>query len=261
MRFSFDLTDNLLFEEGKFLMIGGPCAVEDAEQTISTAKYLKKLGIPVLRGGAFKPRTSPDSFQGLGLNGLEILRQAKEETGMAIVTELMDTADLKELMSVSDIIQIGSRNCQNFPMLRKVGKTGKPVLLKRGFGNTIDEFLNAAKYITREGNNKVILVERGIRTFETSTRFTLEISAVPVIQERVDLPVIVDPSHPAGIARYVAPLSRASVAVGADGLMIEVHPDPPRAKSDSQQQLDFNQYKSLKEEIDRLLPVCNRTYL
>jgi len=169
------------------------------------------------------------------------------------VTELLDPGDLDDLLTVTDIIQIGSRNSQNFPMLRKVGRTGKPVLFKRGFGNTIDEFLNAAKYITREGNNKVILAERGIRTFEPSTRFTLEISAVPVIQERVDLPVIVDPSHPAGIARYVAPLSRAAVAVGSDGLMIEVHPDPPRAKSDSQQQLDFNQFKALKEEIDRLL--------
>ncbi|EQD32306.1 phospho-2-dehydro-3-deoxyheptonate aldolase, partial [mine drainage metagenome] len=195
----------------------------------------------MLRGGAFKPRTSPDSFQGLGTNGLELLKQAKEETGLAIVTELLDPGDLDDLLTVTDIIQIGSRNSQNFPMLRKVGRTGKPVLFKRGFGNTIDEFLNAAKYITREGNNKVILAERGIRTFEPSTRFTLEISAVPVIQERVDLPVIVDPSHPAGIARYVAPLSRAAVAVGSDGLMIEVHPDPPRAKSDSQQQLDFNQ--------------------
>ncbi|EQD63699.1 phospho-2-dehydro-3-deoxyheptonate aldolase [mine drainage metagenome] len=169
------------------------------------------------------------------------------------MTELLDPGDLDDLLTVTDIIQIGSRNSQNFPMLRKVGRTGKPVLFKRGFGNTIDEFLNAAKYITREGNNKVILAERGIRTFEPSTRFTLEISAVPVIQERVDLPVIVDPSHPAGIARYVAPLSRAAVAVGSDGLMIEVHPDPPRAKSDSQQQLDFNQFKALKEEIDRLL--------
>ncbi len=261
MRFSFDITDDLHFEEGKFLMIAGPCAVEDLDQIISTARYMKKLGIPVLRGGAFKPRTSPDSFQGLGQNGLELLRQAKEETGLAIVTELLDPSDLNELIAVSDIIQIGSRNSQNFPMLRKVGKTGKPVLFKRGFGNTIDEFLNAAKYITREGNNKVILVERGIRTFEPSTRFTLDISAVPVIQERIDLPVIVDPSHPAGIARYVAPLSRAAVAVGSDGLMIEVHPDPPRAKSDSQQQLDFNQFSALKEEVDSLLPVCGRRYV
>ncbi len=261
MRFSFDINDELHFEEGKFLFIAGPCAVEDREQIVSTAKFMKQLGIPVLRGGAFKPRTSPDSFQGLGNQGIELLKQAKEETGIAIVTELMDYEDLDEMLKIADIIQIGSRNSQNFSLLRKVGRLQIPIMLKRGFGNTIDEFLNSAKYITKEGNNKVILAERGIRTFEQSTRFTLDISAVPVIQERVDLPVIVDPSHPAGIARYVSPLAKAGVAVGADGIIVEVHPAPSKALSDSQQQLDFKQFESLYNDVSRMMPPCGREFV
>ena len=252
MRFGFDLTDGIRFEEGTFLMIAGPCAVEDEEQVLNTARFLKKLGVNVMRGGAFKPRTNPESFQGLGDEGLKLLKQAKEETGISVVTELLDLDHADKVIEVTDIIQIGSRNCQNFPLLRKVGRLDKPVMLKRGFGNTIDEFLNAAKYITREGNKRVILVERGIRTFEQSTRFTLDISAVPVIQERVDLPVLVDPSHSAGIARYVAPIARAGAAVGSDGLLVEVHPYPHHAKSDSQQQLDFPQFESLYHEIAKM---------
>ena len=261
MRFSFNITDNIEFYDGKFLMIAGPCAVESEEQIVKTAKFLSKLGVKVLRGGAYKPRTSPDSFQGLGKEGLRLLKIAREETGMAIATELMDTDDLSVLMDASDIIQIGSRNSQNFSLLKKVGRTNVPVLLKRGFGNTLDELINASKYITKEGNNKVILAERGIRTFEQSTRFTLEISAVPVLQERTDLPVIVDPSHPAGISRYVSPLAKAGLAVGADGLIIEVHPNPVEALSDSQQQLDFAQFSALNDDLTKMLPSCRKEFV
>ncbi len=259
MRYSFDITSELSYDEDKFLVIAGPCAVEDEAQMLETAKFLRKLGVNVLRGGAFKPRTSPDSFQGLAREGLDILSRAKDETGISIVTELLDPEYTEDVLKVADIIQIGSRNCQNFPLLRKVGRMDKPVMLKRGFGNTIDEFLNAARYITNEGNKRVILVERGIRTFEQSTRFTLDISAIPVIQERVNLPVLVDPSHSAGVARYVPPLARAGVAVGSDGLLIEVHPNPKMAKSDSRQQLTFPQFETLYSEIGRIEKEMGRT--
>lgn len=259
MRFSFDLTDDLKFDDSRFLMIAGPCAVEDEDQMLKTAKFLKDLGVNVMRGGAFKPRTSPDSFQGLAHEGLKLLKKAKEQTGISVVTELLDPENTKEVLEVADIIQIGSRNCQNFPLLRKVGRIDKPVMLKRGFGNTIDEFLNAARYITNEGNKRVILVERGIRTFEQATRFTLDISAIPVIQERVDLPVLVDPSHSAGIARYVTPLAKAGAAVGSDGLLVEVHPKPETAKSDSQQQLTFSQFEALYRDIGKIEANIGRT--
>lgn len=259
MRYSFDLASDLHFDESKFLMIAGPCAVEDDDQMLETAAYLKKLGVNVMRGGAYKPRTSPDSFQGLAEEGLNILKLAKEATGIYVVTELLDPEHTDEVLEVADIIQIGSRNCQNFPLLRKVGRLDKPVMLKRGFGNTIDEFLSAARYITNEGNKRVILVERGIRTFEQSTRFTLDISAIPVIQERVDLPVLVDPSHSAGVARYVPQLSKAGAAVGSDGLLVEVHPNPQMAKSDSRQQLTFPQFRSLYSEIGRMVEKTGRT--
>ncbi len=244
-----------------FTYIAGPCAVESEEQIVSAAAFLSSLGVPVLRGGAFKPRTSPDSFQGLGEAGLKLLARARDETGMLVVTEAMDIDHLALVAEYADIIQIGSRNSQNFELLRRVGRMDKPVLLKRGFGNTLDEFVNSAKYISNEGNQMIILVERGIRTFEQSTRFTLDISAVPVLKERVNFPVIVDPSHPAGKARYVKPLALAAAAVGAMGLMIEVHPDPASAKSDSEQQLNFRQFSELKGEVDAILGATGRSIL
>ncbi|QRF75314.1 3-deoxy-7-phosphoheptulonate synthase [Thermoplasmatales archaeon] len=255
----FQLTEEINLEDNSFLMIAGPCAVEDREQIIDTARFLRKLGVRVLRGGAFKPRTSPDSFQGLGVEGLKLLAEARDATGMAIVTEVMDTSVVEEVSKYSDILQIGSRNSQNFALLKKVGKLKKPVLLKRGFGNTVEELISSARYITSAGNSRVLLVERGIRTFETSTRFTLDIGAVPVLHSRVDFPVLVDPSHPAGIARYVEPLALAGIGAGADGLMIEVHPDPEKAKSDAAQQLNFSQFGSLYERAGRLVAAMDRT--
>ena len=253
--------DMMKSTHGSFTYIAGPCAVESEEQVVSTAAFLSGLGIPILRGGAFKPRTSPDTFQGLGEAGLKLLAKARSETGMLVVTEAMDVDHLELVSQYADIIQIGSRNSQNFELLKRVGRIDKPVLLKRGFGNTLDEFVNSARYVSNEGNQRIILVERGIRTFEQSTRFTLDISAVPVLRERVDFPVIVDPSHPAGRARYVKPLSLAATAVGAGGLMIEVHPEPSKARSDSEQQLNFRQFEELKNEVDVILSATRRTIL
>lgn len=257
----FDITDSLHYEDGKFLMIGGPCAVETREQLIETAKQMKKMGVHILRGGAFKPRTSPDSFQGLGEEGLKLLAEAREITGLPVVTEVMDVEHIGIVSRYADVLQVGSRNSQNFSLLRKLGKADKPVLLKRGFGNTIEEFINSARYISLSGNNRIILVERGIRTFEPSMRFTLDIGSVPVLQERVDFPVIVDPSHPAGQARYVKPLALSAIAAGADGLMVEVHPEPENALSDANQQLNFKEFESLMDEVRMVLPAFRKEYL
>ncbi|MEM0155605.1 MAG: 3-deoxy-7-phosphoheptulonate synthase [Thermoplasmataceae archaeon] len=248
----FQLNDELAIEDGKFLVIAGPCAVEDREQIIETAKFLRRLGVKVLRGGAYKPRTSPESFQGLGLEGLKLLAEAREATGLAIVTEVMDTSVMDEVSKYSDILQVGSRNSQNFALLKKIGHVGKPVLLKRGFGNTIDEFISSARYVSNSGNHRVLLVERGIRTFESSMRFTLDIGAVPVLHSRVKFPVLVDPSHPAGLAEFVGSLALAGMGAGADGLMIEVHPNPDKAKSDSAQQLNFQQFESLYGKMKKV---------
>ncbi len=242
----------------RFVYIAGPCAVESADQILKTARFLSRKGIPVLRGGAFKPRTDPGSFQGLGTKALEYLAEAKEETGMLVATELLDYDTLPSFMDSVDLLQIGSRNCQNFPLLRKVGRMDKPVILKRGFGNTIDEFIKAAKYITNEGNKRVIMVERGIRTFEPATRFTLDVSTIPVIKERTGFPIVVDPSHPAGLARYVEPLALAGIAAGANGIMVEVHPDPAAALSDPLQQLNFDSFTSLLEKSDAILKALGR---
>ncbi|GGM73049.1 hypothetical protein GCM10007108_08890 [Thermogymnomonas acidicola] len=236
-----------------FMFIAGPCAVESREQIMEAAHFLSSLGIRYLRGGAFKPRTDPDSFQGLGEAGLRYLREAADTYGMKVVSEVMSEEQIPLAEELIDVLQIGSRNCQNFSLLRKVGAVGKPVLLKRGFGMTVDEFLKASRYIEKEGNTEIILVERGIRTFEQSTRFTLDISAVPVIKERCSYPVVVDPSHPAGQRRYVEPLALAGVAAGADGLMVEVHPDPDRALSDARQQLDFQSFARLHSRVQALL--------
>jgi len=242
-----------------FIIIAGPCAVESEQQLIETALIVKKCGAKILRGGAYKPRTSPYSFQGIGEEGLKILAKAREITGLPIVTEVMSTEAVKLVSQYADILQIGARNMQNFELLKEVGKTGKPVLLKRGIAATIEEWLNAAEYIMNEGNFNVILCERGIRTYETMTRNTLDISAVPIIKHISHLPVIVDPSHGTGSWRWVAPMSRAALAAGADGLMVEVHPNPKEALSDGPQSLNPENFEHLCEELKALAPVMGRT--
>lgn len=257
----FNITEELYYDTEKFIMIAGPCAVEDENQIIETAKFLKKQGVTVLRGGAFKPRTSPDTFQGLGEEGLKLLAKAREVTGLPVVTEVMDIEHIDMVLKYADILQIGSRNSQNFSLLRKLGKTNKPIVLKRGFGNTIEEFVQSSRYISMAGNEKIILVERGIRSFEYSTRFTLDVSSVPVLKERVDYPIIVDPSHPAGKSKYVRPLALAATSAGSDGLMIEVHPNPERALSDASQQLNFEQFEELFTKVKELLPLLDKKLL
>ena len=241
----------------KFLVMAGPCAVEDRETLLQSARRLAEMGVTVLRGGAFKPRTSPYSFQGLGEEGLKILAEARDETGMKVVTEVM-TADKVELVArYADILQVGARNMQNFDLLKAVAEVDKPVILKRGLAATIDEWLMAAEYILG-GNQKVILCERGIRTFETKTRNTLDLTAVPVLKELTHLPVIVDPSHGTGVRRYVLPMSLASMGAGADGLLIEVHPDPDRALSDGAQSLTFPEMQRLLKALQSMAPVVGR---
>lgn len=230
------------------LIIAGPCAVEDYQSTLEIAKFLLKNNVKFLRAGAFKPRTSVHDFQGLGLEGLEILRKVKEETGIKIVTEITDSSYLNNYDFV-DIIQIGARNMQNFSLLSELGKTKKPIILKRGFGNTLDEWLRAAEYIVAQGNPNIILCERGIKTFENSTRNTLDISSVALIKEYLNVPVIIDPSHSAGRADIIPALSKAGIAVGADGLIIEVHHNPKKSISDSQQALDYETFIKLINNI------------
>jgi 3-deoxy-7-phosphoheptulonate synthase len=222
---------------GSFAMIAGPCAVESREQTLETARAVRDAGATMFRGGAFKPRTSPYAFQGLGHEGLALLAEAKLQTGLPVVTEVIDARDLEQVLEVADVVQIGARNMQNYPLLTEVGRCGRPVLLKRGLSSTLDELLLAAEYVLCEGNDAVILCERGIRTFETSYRFTLDLMAVPVLKERTQLPVIVDPSHAAGRRELVAPLSLAAAAAGADGIIVEVHPRPDEAVCDGPQSL------------------------
>ncbi len=228
-----------------FALIAGPCTVESRAQTLDTARAVRDAGATMLRGGAYKPRTSPYAFQGLGQEGLRLLAEAKAETGLPIVTELMDVGDIDAVMEVADVVQIGARNMQNYPLLAEVGRSGRPALLKRGLSATLDELLMAAEYILKEGNPNVMLCERGIRTFETAYRFTLDLMAVPVLKELSHLPVIIDPSHAAGRRDLVTPLSLAAAAVGADGIIVEVHPNPDEAICDGPQQLrseDFAEY-------------------
>jgi 3-deoxy-7-phosphoheptulonate synthase len=228
-----------------FALIAGPCTVESRDQTMQTARTVRDGGATLLRGGAYKPRTSPYAFQGLGQEGLRLLAEAKAETGLPIVTELMDVGDIDAVMEVADVVQIGARNMQNYPLLAEIGRSGRPALLKRGLSSTLDELLMAAEYILKEGNPNVMLCERGIRTFETAYRFTLDLMAVPVLKELSHLPVIVDPSHAAGRRDLVTPLSLAAAAVGADGIIVEVHPNPDEAICDGPQQLrseDFAEY-------------------
>src|SRR3982750_4835671 len=220
-----------------FSMIAGPCTVESRDQTLSTARVVAEAGASMFRGGAYKPRSSPYSFQGLGEEGLRLLAEAKAETGLPIVTEVMEARDIEAVVEVADVIQVGARNMQNYSLLSEIGRTGKPVLIKRGLSSTLEELLMAAEYVLKEGNPNVILCERGIRTFETAYRFTLDITAVPVLKELTHLPVIVDPSHAAGRRDLVGPLSMAAAAAGADGIIVEVHPAPEEAICDGPQQL------------------------
>ena len=240
---------------GNFALIAGPCTVESREQLLETARAVKEGGATMLRGGAYKPRTSPYAFQGLGQEGLRLLAEAKAETGMPIVTELMDVRDIEAVAEVADVVQVGARNMQNYTLLSEIGRSGLPVLLKRGLSATIEELLMAAEYVLKEGNEQVILCERGIRTFETAYRFTLDLMAVPVLQRLSHLPVVVDPSHAAGRRDLVGPLSLAAAAVGADGIIVEVHPNPEEAICDGPQQLrleDFAEYASLVERAAQI---------
>ncbi|MCL2475123.1 MAG: 3-deoxy-7-phosphoheptulonate synthase, partial [Chloroflexi bacterium] len=235
-----------------FQFIAGPCSVESEKQIVEIALAVQKAGATILRGGAFKPRTSPYSFQGLGGTGIELLLKASAETGMPVVSEIMSVKHL-DLFDKIDILQIGARNMQNFELLKEVGKLKKPVLLKRGLSSTIEEWLMSAEYIMSEGNEEVILCERGIRTFETATRNTLDLSAIPVLKELTHLPIIVDPSHATGYARFVKPMSLASVAAGADGLIIEVHNNPAAALCDGPQSITTEAFQNLSEDIDKLV--------
>ena len=242
----------------RIVVMAGPCSVENKKLLVDIAKSVKAAGATVLRGGAFKPRTSPYAFQGLGAKGLKLLTEAKSETGLLIVTELMDVRDLDIILKCADIIQIGARNMQNFNLLKEVGKTNRPVLLKRGMANTIKELLMSAEYILSEGNFNVILCERGIRTFEDATRFTLDVSAVPVIKNLSHLPVIVDPSHGTGKWGLVAPCARAGIAAGADGLIVEVHPNPEEAFSDGEQSLIPDNFELLMDGVRRVAKAVGR---
>lgn len=243
------------------IVIAGPCSVESEDQLMRTAECIRKNGVRFMRGGAFKPRTSPYSFQGLGFDGLELLKRVSEQFGLFIVTEVMEPAHVPAIAEFSDIVQIGARNMQNFPLLRQLGNIRKPVMLKRGPAATIEEWLMAAEYILAGGNDKVILCERGIRTFETAVRHTTDISAVPVVKRLSHLPIIVDPSHGTGKREYVNAMSRAAIAVGADGIMVEVHPDPDRALSDGGQSLTFELFEEMMGELVRIGDAVDRPLL
>ena len=241
------------------VVMAGPCSVEDEEQMERTAAHVAEQGATFLRGGAFKPRTSPYSFQGLGEEGLQIMREAADRHGLNVITEVMDVGQIELVHRYADVFQIGARNMQNFALLKEVGKSDKPVFLKRGPSATIDEWLMSAEYVLSNGNSNVMLCERGIRTFETYTRNTLDLSAVPVIKKISHLPIIVDPSHGTGIRGKVIPMARAAVAAGADGIMVETHPEPEKAKSDGPQSLYFNQFNELMQQIRIIAEALGRT--
>ncbi len=243
----------------RVVIVGGPCSVESREQILESAAVVKEAGAHVLRGGAYKPRTSPYSFQGMAEEGLKLLAEAREKTGLPIQTEVMDSEDIDVCCEYADVLQIGARNVQNFSLLKKVGKTQKTIFLKRGMSTTIEELLMSAEYVMSQGNPNVVLCERGIRTFETATRNTLDISAVPVLKDQTHLPVVVDPSHAAGAWRFVAPLAKAAVAVGADGLMLEMHPEPEKAMSDGPQSLKPKKFAALIEELRALAEATGKT--
>ena len=244
---------------GSFSVIAGPCSVESEAQICEVAEDVKRSGAALLRGGAFKPRTSPYSFQGMGTAGLELLLEAKKKTGLPIVTEIMDPRMAELFEEEVDVVQVGARNMQNFELLKEVGKMSKPILLKRGLSNTYEEWIMSAEYIMAAGNENVILCERGVRTFETYTRNTLDVSAIPAIKQMSHLPVIVDPSHAAGMYWMVEPLALAAIAAGADGLIIEVHNDPPHAKCDGQQSLTPKKFDELMKKVRVLAPMMGKT--
>lgn len=241
-------------------IMAGPCAIENKDQLMETAFAVKKAGATFLRGGAYKPRTSPYSFQGLEIEGLKYMQEAREATGLRVICEVTSEHAIEAAVKYVDMLQIGARNMQNFELLKEAGKSGLPVLLKRGLSATIDEWLNAAEYIMSEGNEQVVLCERGIRTFETATRNTLDLSAVPVLRQKTHLPVIVDPSHATGVRAYVEPLAKAAVACGADGLMIEVHPCPERALSDGPQSLTFDAFEQLTAKLKPYAELSGRKF-
>lgn len=244
--------------EKALVVIAGPCAIESEEQMVQLALAMRKAGAGILRGGAFKPRTSPYAFQGLAEEGLKMLYLAGQESGLPVITEVMDTRDLDMVCQYADIIQVGSRNMQNFALLKEVGTINKPILLKRGLAATLEEWIMAAEYIMSEGNSQVILCERGIRTYETFTRNTMDVSAIPAAKHLTHLPVIADPSHATGIWQMVPPLSKAAVAAGADGLMIEVHNDPENALCDGQQSLTPKHFTRLMEELRKVAVAVDR---
>jgi 3-deoxy-7-phosphoheptulonate synthase len=240
---------------GDLVVMAGPCSVESERQLIETAEAVALAGARVLRGGAFKPRSSPYSFQGLGLEGLKFLAKARSLTGLAIVTEVMSETDVDLVAEYADIMQVGSRNMEHFSLLARLGKCGRPVLLKRGMVATIDDLLRSAECIAAHGNSDILLCERGIRTFDTVTRNTFDVTAVPVLKAATHLPVIVDPSHAAGVRDLVPILARAGVVVGADGLLVEVHPDPAKALSDGEQSLTFQQFEAMMHDLERYVPM------
>ncbi len=252
------LTNGAAFGADTLAICAGPCSVESAEQLDACAKAVHESGANVLRGGAFKPRTSPYAFQGLGERGLEFLRTTADRYGMAVVTEVLDPRDVALVASHADMLQIGARNMQNFPLLRAAGESGKPVMLKRGIAATVDEWLLAAEYILLSGNDKVVLCERGVRSFDTSTRNLLDLSVVPLLAGLTHLPVVVDPSHGTGVARLVEPMALAAVAAGADGLLVEVHPDPASAASDGHQSLTPDEFGILMGRLGSLAAAVGR---
>ncbi|MCI6886789.1 MAG: 3-deoxy-7-phosphoheptulonate synthase [Lachnospiraceae bacterium] len=251
---------NTTIGPGTLTIMAGPCAIESQDQLMQTAFAVKKAGATFLRGGAYKPRTSPYSFQGLEEEGLRYMKEAREATGLNVICEVTSQHAIESAVKYVDMLQIGARNMQNFELLKEAGRAHIPVLLKRGLSATIDEWLNAAEYIMSEGNENVVLCERGIRTYETATRNTLDISAVPVLRSRTHLPVIVDPSHATGVRAYVAPLARCAIAAGADGLMIEVHPNPACALSDGPQSLTFEQFEQLTGELRPYADLAGRSF-
>ncbi|HEX5051836.1 MAG TPA: 3-deoxy-7-phosphoheptulonate synthase [Planctomycetota bacterium] len=260
MRKTIPIGPGLQIGGDSFVVMAGPCAVETRELLFHAADAVSAAGASVLRGGAFKPRTSPKSFQGLGEEGLRLLAEASARTGLPVVTEVMDPRDVALVAAHAAILQIGSRNMQNFPLLREVGRQGKPVLLKRGAAATLDELLLAADYVLQEGNENVMLCERGVRTFDPSTRYLLDLAAVPLLRQRTHLPILVDPSHGTGAAELVAPMAKAALVAGADGLLIEVHAAPELALCDGKQALRPEEFARLAAELKRLLPLCGRRW-
>jgi 3-deoxy-7-phosphoheptulonate synthase len=256
---SFVMIGGVKTGNGRFVVAAGPCGVESREQTLEAAEIVRRTGAQVLRGGAYKPRTSPYAFQGLGEQGLEILAEARASTGLPIVTEVTTPELVEKVASVADMLQVGARNTQNFALLAEVGRSGRPVLFKRGMSTSVSEFLQAAEYILSQGNSQVVLCERGIRTFETSTRFTLDVSAVPVLKELSHLPVWVDPSHAAGRRSLVTSLALAGAAAGADGIIVEVHPRPEEAKSDAAQQLDEAEFRALMSRLGAVVQALGKS--